>query len=71
MQVDKNGAVISKVTAAQMSSLGNDYVCMWDDSGLPIHIKVDVIEYLYKGMHPELAKPVEPSNDDIFFQRES
>jgi len=71
MQVDKNGAVISKVTAAQMSSLGNEYVCMWDDSGLPIHIKVDVIEYLYKGMHPEPVKPVEETTENLFFQSDS
>ena len=71
MKLDQNGAVISNVTAAQISNLGNDFVCMWDSEGLPIHIHKDVIEYLYNGTHPQPTPEIDkPDKGLLFFQEQ-
>ncbi len=67
MKLDINGAVISNVKTAQISNLGNDFVCMWDEEGLPIHIHKDVIDYLYNGTHPQPVQPT-PKKENLFFQ---
>lgn len=60
MRLDKNGAVITKVVSAQISNLGHDFVCMWDDEGLPIHIHKDVIDYSHNGIHPQPSPSPKP-----------
>ena len=64
MKLDKNGAVISTITAAQMSTIGSEYVCMWDEEGLPIHIHTGVIDYLHNGIHPHPNPTQSPFIDD-------
>lgn len=60
MKLDKNGAIISSVTGAQTSLLGNDYIVMWDGEGMPIHIHKSVIEYLCTGLYGPRKAPNQP-----------
>jgi len=47
MKIDKTGIHIEKCTVAEQSNLGPDYICMWDDEGMPIHINKAVVNYLH------------------------
>lgn len=68
MNVDRNGVVISNVTAAQQSNLARDYICMWDSEGLPIHINKAVVDYLYASIH---QPPVQTQQQQVNTNNES
>lgn len=68
MQVNKNGAIIDSVSYIDNSVMGDDYIVMWDNSGLPIHIHKHVISELNKKItptQPELKlEPLENFSSD-------
>lgn len=57
MKVDKNGVIIDSFKTTSNSIMGGDFVVMWDDDGLPIHIKRDIVDRMYNFIHsvPEVA----------------
>ncbi len=57
MQLTNNGIQLDVVYNIQQSVLGNSHVFMSDVDGVPIHIHRDVIEALYKQLHPPVKQP--------------
>lgn len=51
MKLDKNGAVINMVTSVGASMLGDNYIVMWDEDGIPIHIHKNVMSYLCNSLY--------------------
>jgi hypothetical protein len=51
MKIQKNGILITNVKIAEQSNIGDDYICMWDDDGMPIHINKAVVDYLHSMTH--------------------
>ena len=47
MIINSNGAIISGITNAAYSMLGDEYLAMLDDMGTTIHIKRTIIDYLH------------------------
>lgn len=47
MIVNSSGTIISGITNAAYSILGDEYLAMLDDSGVVIHIHRSVIDYLH------------------------
>jgi hypothetical protein len=60
MKLNKNGAIIENVTNIDNSTLSADYIVMWDDEGIPIHINKEVILRLYNKI--QISNP----NDSVF-----
>ena len=57
MLLDKNGAVISSVTGSDLKSdVGEKYMVMWDSDGMPIHIRTEIVDYLYTVLHTPTKK---------------
>jgi len=67
MKVDKNGVIINTLVSADNSMLGDDFIVMWDEDGLPIHINRKIIDYLYNGTHPKPQQQQQPTNANDAF----
>ena len=66
MKMNVNGVVISSVSAGQLqSNEGEDYMVMWDKDSVPIHIKKDIVDYLYAVLHHPQKKV---NNDSPFLE---
>jgi hypothetical protein len=67
MVFNSNGAVISGITRADYSTLRDDYIVMWDETGCPIHIKRSIIEYLHSIPVRHVTIPQLPINENDVF----
>lgn len=61
MKIETRGVVIDRAKNIQSSMLGDEYVCMFDENGVPIHIKKDIIDSLYSVSH--VKKAIVPPTD--------
>jgi hypothetical protein len=67
MVFNSNGAVIAGITRADYSTLRDDYIVMWDETGCPIHIKRSIIDYLHTIPVRTTIIPNHPVNgNDVF-----
>ena len=67
MVFNSNGAVIAGIIRAEYSTLRDDYIVFWDETGCPIHIKRSIIDYLHTIPVRTTIIPNLPVNDaDLF-----
>ena len=51
MILESRGAVIESITGIDKSMLGDDYIVIWDERKMPIHIKRSAIDYICSAMY--------------------
>lgn len=69
MIINSNGAIISGITNAAYSMLGDEYLAMLDDMGTTIHIKRTIIDYLHSIPVRPTTPPAQSINPkDVFIQ---
>jgi len=67
MVFNSYGAVISAITGADYSTLIDDYIVMWDETGCPIHIKRSIIDYLHSiPVRPTIIPNLPINENDVF-----
>ncbi len=67
MIINSSGAIISGITNAAYSLLGDEYLAVLDDMGTTIHIKRSIIDYLHsipaRPTQPQIQSPTINTND--------
>ena len=66
MNFGKEGAEIRTCKGSDKSNLGEDFIVMWDDEGVPIHIHKKIVEYLYEQIKGDLKTEIPLVNDSPF-----
>jgi len=61
MRLEGRGAVIDNITNVDNSILGNDYVVVWDQDGIPIHINRKALDFVCNAVYGNV-RPVQSQN---------
>ena len=63
MRLEGRGAVIDNITNVDNSIIGNEYVVMWDQDGIPVHINRKSLDFVCNAIYGSIPSTHSVSHD--------